>query len=73
MIKYIIILMLSILPLCSESIEDDLKELEQEIKECWKWESTTSHVATPHLKIACQMAVRNRIEILKLRMKESKK
>ncbi len=65
--------MLAIMPLCADQNEEIYKELEQEIKECWKWESPTSHVATPHLKIACQMAVRNRIEILKLRMKESKK
>lgn len=63
MIKYIIILMLSIMPLCAESIEEMKKRFMDEIEKC------------AGLHVNCMMKINNKLMLLLLieQMKESKK
>ncbi len=73
MSKCIVLLLIVITPLIANQDEDIYKELEQEIKECWGWKDESHPRNNPNLRIACQMAIRNRIELLKLKQQSMKK
>ena len=71
MIKYIAVLMISIMPLCAESIDEMKKRFMDEIEAC----DEPKGIRLSDYRIKCQLKVNNKLMLLFLveQMKESKK